>query len=102
MDNSIPILSKYLSLDISKMKAPRFRDTILIHYIFTGKLKTDAYFVYNYDNKFLNYRTTLYDNYSERVENKLRATVEIFDENNSLDLSQLKEIILKVSRNRYN
>jgi len=77
------------------LKNPLFRDTILIHYIFTGKLKTDAYFVYNYDNKFLNYRTTLYDNYSKSVGNKLRVTVEIFDENNSFETCKLKEIIFK-------
>ena len=78
-------------MDISVLKRPKFRNTIFFHYIFSGKLNTDAFFVYNYDNNFINYRTTLYDNFSDGNGDLLSATVEILEDNKVLDPSVLKD-----------
>ena len=86
-----PIFAKVLDIDISVLKRPKFRNTIFFHYIFSGQLNTDAYFIYNYDNNFINYRTTLYNNFSNRENDLLSARVEVFDDNNNLDPSSLKD-----------
>ena len=86
-----PIFAQVLGIDISVLKRPKFRNTIFFHYIFSGNLNTDAFFVYNYDNNFINYRTTLYDNFSGLNQDLLSATVEVFEDKNVSDPSALKE-----------
>ena len=86
-----PIFAQVLDMDISVLKRPKFRNTMFFHYIFSGNLNTDAFFVYNYDNNFINYRTTLYDNFSNRNGNLMSATVEVFEDNSDLNPSLLTE-----------
>ena len=86
-----PIFAQVLDIDLSVLKRPKFRNTMFFHYIFSGNLNTDAFFVYNYDNRFINYRTTLYDNFSSGNGDLLSATVEVFDDNDVLDPSVLKD-----------
>ncbi len=84
-------LARLLEIDTSDIKPPIFRNTVLAHFLFKGDLKTDAYFVYNYDPEFVSYRATFYENFSERPAGYNSATIEIFHDALEPDLPALQE-----------
>lgn len=84
-------LARLLNKKIEGIAPPKFRNTVLAHYTFHGNLKTDAYYVYNYDLDFLTYRTTFYDNFSNRLGDLRSATIEAFWDTPDLDLKKLEQ-----------
>ena len=86
-------LSKILNLDTNASKPNEFRNLILSHYVFEGKLKTKAYYLYNYDTQFKNYRTTLYQNFSCPSDDLKSITVESFCDEINPELNYYKKIL---------
>lgn len=94
---SIPsiFLARMMRQDISGLKAPTFRNSVLAHYVFDGDLLNDSYFIYNYDPAFQSYRSTFYDNFSIRPKTLKTMTVEVFHDPLEPDLDHLERIIFE-------
>ncbi len=84
-------LARLLNKEIQDIVPPKFRNTVLAHYTFTGDLNSDAYYVYNYDLDYLTYRATFYDNFSQRPKNLHSVTIEAFWDEKDVDLDRLEK-----------
>tara|TARA_B100000886_G_scaffold194411_1_gene133965 strand:- start:200 stop:1564 length:1365 start_codon:yes stop_codon:yes gene_type:complete len=86
-------LSKILRLDSIASKSNEFRNLILSHYVLEGKIKTKAYYLYNYDPQFKNYRTTVYQNFSCPSDKLKSITVESFCDEINPELDYFKNTL---------
>lgn len=86
-------LARLLDVDFSKMKPPKFRNSVMAHYIFNGTINTDAYFMYNYDPSYKTFRISFYDNFTARPSQHRSATVEVFHDAPDPDLDMLRDEI---------
>lgn len=86
-------LAKILGNDLSKVPMPVHRNTVLAHYVVKGSLLADAYFVYNYDKAFSTYRSTFYNNFSDRSDDYLSMTIEVFVDTWQPDLEAMNKLI---------
>ncbi|MBV0914173.1 NAD(P)-binding protein [Anianabacter salinae] len=94
---SIPsiFLARVMGQDITELKGPTFRNSVLAHYVFEGEILNESYFIYNYDPAFQSYRSTFYDNFSSRPEGVKTMTVEMFHDALDPDLDQLEGAIFE-------
>ena len=88
------LFAKLAKTNLDGLGTPSFRNTLLAHFILDCELETDAHFVYNYDQNFISYRTSFYDNYSTSVDSFKSLSVEVFLDDEDTDLNKIKDQIL--------
>lgn len=88
-------LARLLDIDVSSIKPPVFRNMVLAHYVFSGNVKTSAYFMYNYDPSYMTFRTSFYDNFTERPKQHRSATVEMFHDAPDPEMDKLKTLLFE-------
>ena len=86
-------LAKLLNVDLSNFSFSKPSDIILVHFVVKGGIETSAYFHYNYDNNYYSFRSTFYNNFSDRPHNRNHVTVEIRKDITSLSEKEFSEII---------
>jgi protoporphyrinogen oxidase len=84
-------LARLLGKGTTHIEPPKFRNTVLSHYIIDGDITSKAYFVYNYDPSYQCYRGTFYDNFCDTRNNQKRITVEAFHDEPDPDLDRLEK-----------
>jgi protoporphyrinogen oxidase len=98
-DNLIWTIPSFLFAKLAKsnlegLVKPSFRNTLLAHFILDCELETDAHFVYNYDQNFISYRTSFYDNYSTSVDSFKSLSVEVFFDEETAEFDKINDQIL--------
>jgi protoporphyrinogen oxidase len=91
--------AKLWGMDLAEFKKPKFRNTILVHLIAEGELKTDGYYVYNYAPEFLSYRTTIYNNFCDFDDKRLSMTTEILCDDLPNTMESLDQYIFEEIKN---
>ncbi len=81
-------LLRALGVDTTHIAVPKFRPSVLFHYVFDKPALTNGHYVYFYDEAHKSYRTTLYENMVDANTHN-HATVEAFVTDRNADLDAL-------------
>jgi len=88
-------LAKPLGIDVSDLKPPLFRNTLLAHFLIDGDILTESTFNYNYDSNFQIYRASFYDNFCNRPDKFRSVTIESFQDDPDIDENVLEQILFE-------